>query len=49
MLIADSLQETSNEGGCLRQAGEFTRLTVTAPGTYRIGSEYGPSSDPGHC
>lgn len=37
-------------GGCLTRQGEFTRLTVTAPGTYRISSEYGPSPEPGrHC
>ncbi|MFF5605380.1 hypothetical protein ACFY65_03185 [Streptomyces cellulosae] len=33
-------------GGCLSQAGEFTRLTVSAPGEYRISSEYGPSPAP---
>ncbi|MGA5312505.1 hypothetical protein ACPCTK_00095 [Streptomyces pseudogriseolus] len=33
-------------GGCLSRAGEFTRLTVTAPGEYRISSEYGPSPGP---
>ncbi|WUO20776.1 DUF2029 domain-containing protein [Streptomyces sp. NBC_00287] len=32
------------EGGCLSPQGEFTRLTVTAPGEYRISSEYGPST-----
>lgn len=32
------------EGGCLSRQGEFTRLTVTAPGEYRISSEYGPSA-----
>ncbi|MER6123773.1 hypothetical protein ABT173_14150 [Streptomyces sp. NPDC001795] len=37
------------EGGCLTREGEFTRLTVTAPGTYRISSEYGPSPAPEHC
>ncbi|WUH51192.1 hypothetical protein OHO27_29970 [Streptomyces sp. NBC_00443] len=37
-------------GGCLTRQGEFTRLTVTAPGTYRISSEYPPSPEPGsHC
>ncbi|MGI5375053.1 hypothetical protein ACQEV2_12550 [Streptomyces sp. CA-251387] len=37
-------------GGCLTPEGEFTRLTVSAPGEYRISSEYGPSPDPGrHC
>ncbi|MFI1956811.1 hypothetical protein ACH46L_02705 [Streptomyces althioticus] len=30
-------------GGCLSRAGEFTRLTVSAPGEYRISSEYAPS------
>ncbi|WP_240810752.1 hypothetical protein [Streptomyces tendae] len=33
-------------GGCLSRAGEFTRLTVAAPGEYRISSEYGPSPEP---
>ncbi|PNV34808.1 hypothetical protein C1708_22910 [Streptomyces sp. DH-12] len=33
-------------GGCLSRAGEFTRLTVSAPGEYRISSEYGPSPAP---
>ncbi|MET7702011.1 hypothetical protein [Streptomyces sp. NPDC005485] len=33
-------------GGCLEREGEFTRLTVTAPGVYRISSEYGPSPAP---
>lgn len=33
-------------GGCLSAAGEFTRLTVSAPGEYRISSEYGPSPAP---
>lgn len=28
------------DGGCLARDGEFTRLTVTAPGEYRISSEY---------
>ncbi|GAA0666772.1 hypothetical protein GCM10009535_53210 [Streptomyces thermocarboxydovorans] len=32
-----------SDGGCLSRAGEFTRLTVSAPGEYRISSEYGPS------
>ncbi|WP_425314618.1 hypothetical protein [Streptomyces bicolor] len=37
-------------GGCLAPKGEFTRLTVSAPGEYRISSEYGPSPEPGsHC
>ncbi|GAA5000197.1 hypothetical protein [Streptomyces siamensis] len=30
------------EGGCLAKEGEFTRLTVSEPGEYRISSEYGP-------
>lgn len=33
-------------GGCLARRGEFTRLTVSAPGDYRISSEYGPSPGP---
>ncbi|MGQ5648516.1 hypothetical protein ACUJ8H_00395 [Streptomyces sp. EKR5.2] len=37
------------DGGCLGPQGEFTRLTVSAPGTYRISSEYGPPPAPGHC
>ena len=37
-------------GGCLAPDGEFTRLTVSAPGEYRISSEYGPSPEPAaHC
>ncbi|MEU6216387.1 hypothetical protein ABZ845_02525 [Streptomyces sp. NPDC047022] len=35
--------------GCLSQDGEFTRLTVTAPGTYRISSEYVASARPARC
>ncbi|MDC0768251.1 hypothetical protein [Streptomyces sp. HD] len=31
-------------GACLAPQGEFTRLTVAAPGEYRISSEFGPSS-----
>ncbi|MFS8201600.1 hypothetical protein ACLVWQ_23255 [Streptomyces sp. CWNU-52B] len=34
------------EGGCLKKEGEFTRLTVTSPGEYRISSGYGPSPGP---
>ncbi|MFD0311076.1 hypothetical protein [Streptomyces sp. NPDC127119] len=34
------------EGGCLEKEGEFTRLTVTEPGRYRISSGYGPSPGP---
>ncbi len=45
-----------SDGGCLARDGdadrdgdgdgEFTRLTVTEPGEYRISSEYGPSPGP---
>ncbi|MEU5675680.1 hypothetical protein ACH5AJ_02515 [Streptomyces rochei] len=31
------------DGGCLARDGEFTRLTVEAPGEYRLSSRYGPS------
>ncbi|GAA4795287.1 hypothetical protein [Streptomyces ziwulingensis] len=34
------------DGGCLARHGEFARLTVTAPGAYRISSGYGPSPRP---
>ncbi|GGL67526.1 hypothetical protein GCM10010129_08630 [Streptomyces fumigatiscleroticus] len=37
------------DGGCLTRDGEFTRLTVSAPGEYRIGSGYGPSPAPADC
>ncbi|MFI6439170.1 hypothetical protein [Streptomyces sp. NPDC050759] len=38
------------DGGCLREEGGFTRLTVTAAGVYRIGSAYlSPESDAGRC
>lgn len=37
------------DGGCLTRDGEFTRLTVTEPGAYRISSEYGPSPSPARC
>jgi hypothetical protein len=37
------------EGACLKRDGEFTRLTVTAPGTYKINSGYGPSPSPSTC
>ncbi|MFI2409809.1 hypothetical protein [Streptomyces sp. NPDC018947] len=38
------------DGGCLTRDGEFTRLTVPAPGEYRISSAYGPSPGTGnHC
>jgi hypothetical protein len=33
-------------GGCLTRDGEFTRLTVTEPGEYRISSGYAPSPGP---
>ncbi|THA98136.1 hypothetical protein E6R61_08740 [Streptomyces sp. LRa12] len=36
-----------SDGGCLKPDGEFTRLTVGAPGEYRISSRYGPSPGPG--
>ncbi|MET9827827.1 hypothetical protein ABZ078_00610 [Streptomyces sp. NPDC006385] len=35
------------DGACLSRDGEFTRLTATVPGEYRIGSEYGRSSGSG--
>lgn len=35
-----------SDGGCLDRQGEVTRLTVAAPGVYRISSEYGPSPAP---
>ncbi|MFD9003490.1 hypothetical protein ACFV0T_21350 [Streptomyces sp. NPDC059582] len=35
-----------SDGGCLAPAGEFTRLTVPAPGEYRIGSAYGLTPHP---
>jgi hypothetical protein len=38
-----------SDGGCLTRDGEFTRLTVTEPGEYRISSEYGPSPAPDVC
>ncbi|MGP3966335.1 hypothetical protein [Streptomyces sp. 6N223] len=37
------------EGGCLTRHGEFTRLTVTEPGEYRISSEYAPAAAPDRC
>ncbi|MFD9909806.1 hypothetical protein [Streptomyces sp. NPDC059063] len=37
------------EGACLTKDGEFTRLTVPAPGTYRISSGYGRSPRPAAC
>lgn len=37
------------EGACLKRHGEFTRLTVSAPGTYKISSGYGPSPGPSSC
>ncbi|MEU6098089.1 hypothetical protein [Streptomyces sp. NPDC047079] len=39
----------TDTGACLTPAGEFTRLTAPAPGTYRISSEYGSASERGHC
>ncbi|WP_394815772.1 glycosyltransferase family 87 protein [Streptomyces gibsoniae] len=36
-------------GGCLARDGEYTRLTVTAPGVYRISSEYGTAPGRGRC
>ncbi|WP_327721667.1 hypothetical protein OG381_44400 [Streptomyces sp. NBC_00490] len=35
----------ADNGGCLRQQGEFTRLTVHEPGFYQISSEYAAASD----
>ncbi|MGW6026259.1 hypothetical protein [Streptomyces sp. NPDC055099] len=37
------------EGACLERHGEFTRLTVSTPGTYTISSGYGPSPSPSSC
>lgn len=37
------------EGACLKRHGEFTRLTVSVPGTYKISSGYGPSPGPSAC
>ncbi|WP_372482090.1 hypothetical protein [Streptomyces glomeratus] len=37
------------DGGCLTRDGEFTRLTVSAPGVFRIGSEYGSEPEGGEC
>ncbi|MGW0334841.1 hypothetical protein ACWD0J_23735 [Streptomyces sp. NPDC003011] len=37
------------DAGCLTRDGEFTRLTVPAPGEYRISSEYGPSPARADC
>ncbi|MPY61865.1 DUF2029 domain-containing protein, partial [Streptomyces spongiae] len=37
------------EDGCLTRDGDFTRLTATRPGEYRISSEYGLSSAPDRC
>ena len=36
-----------SDGGCLAHDGEFARLTVEAPGEYRISSRYGPSPGSG--
>ncbi|MFG2373148.1 hypothetical protein ACGFY9_16915 [Streptomyces sp. NPDC048504] len=38
-----------SDGACLARDGEFTRLTVSAPGAYRLGSRYWPSSTPDSC
>jgi hypothetical protein len=35
----------ADNGGCLRQQGEFTRLTVHEPGFYQISSEYAAAYD----
>ncbi|MFF9796813.1 hypothetical protein [Streptomyces rochei] len=35
------------DGGCLARDGEFARLTVEAPGEYRLSSRYGPSPGAG--
>lgn len=37
------------EGACLERHGEFTRLSVSRPGIYRISSGYGPSPRPSSC
>ncbi|SHH31581.1 glycosyltransferase family 87 protein [Streptomyces sp. 3214.6] len=40
------------DGGCLRRQGDFTRLTVSRPGMYRLSSTYlssASSSDPAGC
>ncbi|MEU6764855.1 hypothetical protein ABZ916_20275 [Streptomyces sp. NPDC046853] len=37
------------EGACLKKHGDFTRLTASAPGTYKISSGYGPSPGPSTC
>ncbi|WP_432130447.1 hypothetical protein [Streptomyces tendae] len=36
-----------SDGGCLARDGDFTRLSVDAPGEYRISSRYGPSPGAG--
>jgi hypothetical protein len=38
--IAHSPWLHADNGGCLRQQGEFTRLAVDEPGFYQISSEY---------
>lgn len=38
-----------SDGGCLARDGEFTRLTVSAPGEYHVGSQYSPSPLAGSC
>ncbi|MBT3150793.1 hypothetical protein HTV45_07810 [Streptomyces sp. CHD11] len=48
--IAYSPWLRTDGGGCLSREGEFTRLTVTAAGEYRISSEYGPwPAPPARC
>nr|WP_172386705.1 hypothetical protein [Streptomyces sp. MNP-20] len=37
------------EGACLAKEGDFTRLTVPAPGTYTISSGYGRPARPARC
>lgn len=37
------------EGACLKRHGDYTRLTVSTPGTYKISSGYGPSPSPSTC
>ncbi|MFI7410091.1 hypothetical protein ACIBU0_15645 [Streptomyces sp. NPDC049627] len=44
--IAPSPWLRVNDGGCLTPRGEYTELTVSAPGEYRISSGYGPSRQP---
>lgn len=37
------------EGGCLARHGEFTELTVSGPGEYRISSRYRAAPAPARC